>query len=54
VQTQWRQGSGGPTGLDYQSVWLVAEAMDVEMHAANVGRIRALEREALNSMREAT
>lgn len=51
VQTQWRVGMGGPIGLDYPAVWLVAETMGVEMHSANLGRIRALEREALNSMR---
>lgn len=43
----------GPVGLDYPAVWLVAETMDVEMHAANLGRIRALEREALEHMRKA-
>ena len=43
----------GATGLDYPAVWLVAETIDVEMHAANLGRIRALERKALEHMREA-
>ena len=54
MQTQWRAGMGDPIGLDYPAVWLVAETMGVEMHEANLGRIRALEREALNSMREGT
>jgi hypothetical protein len=53
VQTQWRVGLSGPIGLDYSAVWLVAESMDIEMHAANLGRIRALEREALEHMRKA-
>jgi hypothetical protein len=43
----------GPVGLDYPAVWLVAESMGVEMHAANLGRIRSLEREALEHMRKA-
>jgi len=53
-QTQWRVGVGGPIGLDYPAVWLVAESLGIEMHAANLSRIRALEREALNHMREST
>ena len=53
IQTQWRFGMSGPVGLDYPAVWLVAESMGVEMHAANLGRIRALEREALEHMRKA-
>lgn len=53
-QTQWRVGGAGPVGLDYPAVWLVAESMGIEMHAANLGRIRALEREALNHLRERT
>lgn len=54
MQTQWRAGMAGPIGLDYPAVWLVAETMGVEIHEANLGRIRALEREALNHMREGT
>lgn len=54
VQTQWRVGMAGAIGLDYPAVWLVAGTMGVEMHEANLGRIRALEREALTRMREDT
>lgn len=42
----------GPVGLDYPAVWIVAETMGIEMHAANLGRIQALEREALKHLRD--
>jgi len=52
VQTQWRVGMGGPVGLDYPAVWLVAETLGIEMHQANMWRIKALEKEALAHARK--
>lgn len=53
-QTQWRQGRSGATGLDYPAVWLVAGSMEIEMHQANLGRIRELESGTLKRMRAVT
>ncbi|MFK3723319.1 DUF1799 domain-containing protein [Pseudomonas monteilii] len=50
--TQWRQGSGRPTGLDYGVVPAVASMLGIERHvmAALFSDLRVMEAEALAAM----
>ncbi|MGE8045438.1 DUF1799 domain-containing protein [Pseudomonas monteilii] len=52
--TQWRQGSGRPTGLDYGVVPAVASMLGIERHvmAALFSDLRVMEAEALAAMAE--
>jgi hypothetical protein len=49
VQTQWRHGFNGPTGLDYQGVtaWMQANAIPGEQWAELLCGVRACERARL-------
>jgi hypothetical protein len=42
-QSQWRVGFGGPTGLDYVAVQLVANALGIEWDAQLLKHLQALE-----------
>lgn len=52
--TQWRIGPSGPTGLEYQSLPIVMEMLDVDQaeRAELFGQIRVMEYEALSVMNE--
>jgi len=48
--TAWRYGTGGPVGLDWPSVRVIAEAVGVTLDTETVDRLLALERGALRAM----
>lgn len=50
VQTQWRGAGLGIVGLDYGTVYRVAESMGIEMSPCNLKKIGALERAELEKM----
>ncbi|MFD0669723.1 DUF1799 domain-containing protein [Ramlibacter sp. MAHUQ-53] len=54
LQTQWRIGMGGPTGLDYSAVYpLLDRAATDEQHWEMLfDDIQAMERSALSAMNE--
>ena len=43
MQTQWRVGFGGPTGLDYQAVDRAAKWLGVRMDRLMLEQIQTLE-----------
>lgn len=51
--TQWRVAMGGPTGLDYAALPIVARAMNIKLKASVLDGIRAMECEAIRVMGEA-
>ncbi len=56
VQTQWRLGPGGATGLDYLVVMRLLDRMNLsdEQYDAWLDDIRLMEGEALEAMHETT
>jgi hypothetical protein len=56
VQTQWRLGPGGATGLDYMVVMRLLDRMTLtdEQYDAWLDDIRLMEGEALQAMHETT
>lgn len=54
MQTQWRVGAGGPTGLDYGVLSRRMDSMQLslERYAELEEDIRVMEREALTAMYE--
>lgn len=52
MQTQWRTGFGGATGLDYLAVGLVAKTLGVRMHRLTLEKIQALEASQLHRWAE--
>lgn len=53
VQTQWRQGPIGPSGLDYSGVETALRLMGVKIDAEMFGFIRLMERAALDCFAKA-
>jgi hypothetical protein len=54
VSTQWRVGSGGPIGLDYNAVDAVMGWLSIEADRAALFRdLRVMEQEALKAFQEA-
>lgn len=53
MQTQWRSGMAGATGLDYAALPIVQQALGVKPAArkAMFGDVQLMEREALKLMR---
>lgn len=48
MQTQWRTGAIGRTGLDYQGVWITARCLDIELRLPRIwDGLQQLETEAL-------
>lgn len=43
VRTQWRVGFGGPVGLDYGALYLVAGTLGMTLTAEHLQRIQRLE-----------
>jgi hypothetical protein len=54
LQTQWRVGMGGPTGLDYGVMFAMIDRMKLSPEAAEELEydVRAMESEALSAMHE--
>ena len=52
VQTQWRVGMAGPTGLDYPGVEVVMRLLAPEEPLDTLDRVRVMEHEALSVFRE--
>lgn len=52
MSTQWRQGFGGPTGLDYGVLPAVMDlaGIEPEQRAEVFADVRVMEREALQAM----
>jgi hypothetical protein len=50
--TQWRIGMGGPTGLDYSTIPIVATAMKIKLKPSVLASLRVMEGEALRVMGE--
>ena len=50
--TQWRIGMGGPTGLDYATLPVVAESLRIKLTPARFDGVRVMEGEALRVMGE--
>jgi hypothetical protein len=53
LQTQWRMGPAGPSGLDYAGVRAAFSMMRVRLTPALFGDVQAMERAALAIMAEA-
>ena len=55
MQTQWRIGMAGPTGLDYAALPAVLSlcGIDAADHTDTFEALRVMEAEALDVMREA-
>ena len=51
LQTQWRVGFSGPTGLDYPAVYAEAQRLDIDLSNCVIRKIKALERLTLNQNR---
>lgn len=47
MSTQWRQGSGGPTGLDYNALPIVMKFYKIERDEQLLNDLRILEGETL-------
>lgn len=47
IQSQWRMGFSGPTGLDYTAVSAVANSMKIDLDERLLKHIQALERAQL-------
>ncbi|MFI3270568.1 MAG: DUF1799 domain-containing protein [Pseudomonadota bacterium] len=43
LQTQWRIGFNGRTGLDYNAMYLVANTLNTVINPEMLGKIQALE-----------
>lgn len=54
TRTQWRVGMGGPTGLDYSSVWRLIDRMRLPDGAADelFEDVQVMEEAALEAMQE--
>ena len=52
VQSQWRVGFNGPTGLDYLAVKLVADTLNMEWDETLVKHLQALEGATLKKISE--
>lgn len=52
MQTQWRVGMGGPTGLDYSAIPVVSEATGIKVTKSRFDDLRIMESEALKSFAE--
>ena len=52
VQTQWREGMGGPTGLDYAAAESVIRLMDPDAPLETLDQLQVMELEALDVFRE--
>lgn len=52
METQWRAGMGGATGLDYTALPVVAKAKGIKITAARLDGLRVMEGEALRLMAE--
>lgn len=52
MQTQWRMGFSGATGLDYQAVDMVARVQGIRLDRLMLENIQALEAAQLNSWAE--
>lgn len=50
LQTQWRTGFSGPTGLDYAAVWALLNNMDAEDKFALFDDVQVMEFAALAQM----
>lgn len=53
LDTQWRAGMGGATGLDYAVIRETAALLDIEVGRERFTELRLMEAEALSAMREA-
>lgn len=53
MSTQWRVGMAGATGLDYTALPIVARSLNIKLTPARFGYLRAMERTALDVMKEA-
>lgn len=52
MQTQWRMGFSGATGLDYQAVDMVARVQGIRLDRLMLEKVQALEAAQLNSWAE--
>jgi hypothetical protein len=52
LQTQWRVGMNGPTGLDYAAIPIVARGEKIRLTASRILGIRVMEGAALAAMAE--
>lgn len=52
IQTQWRTGYDGPTGLDYNALYRVARTIGTRIDRAMLDKIQALEFDLLNELAE--
>jgi sirohydrochlorin ferrochelatase len=52
VQSQWRVGMGGATGLDYAAVYRVAETIGVDLDDTVLPLLQTLEAEQLDDWQE--
>lgn len=53
LDTQWRAGMGGATGLDYGVIRATARLLGVRVDRARFYELRTMEAEALSAMAEA-
>jgi hypothetical protein len=51
LQTQWRVGMAGPTGLDYAALPVVMDLLEVELRAECFAGVQVMEAEALEFLR---
>lgn len=54
MQTQWRVGMSGATGLDYAALPVVMDLLEVENRAECFSGLQVMESEALEVMRNKT
>lgn len=52
LRTQWRIGMGGPTGLDYAAIPVVAKTLGLRLTAARFADLQFMERAALAALAE--
>jgi opacity protein-like surface antigen len=52
LQTQWRVGFAGATGLDYEAAESVARGIGVRWSARRIDELRVMERAALTLLRQ--
>jgi len=52
MSTQWRIGFGGPTGLDYSQLPVVAQLLEIPLDKERFDGIRVMERETLMVLAE--
>lgn len=50
IQSQWRMGFSGATGLDYPAVKLVADTLDIEWNEMTLRHLQILEGAMLKHM----